>query len=106
MAEPEDEDNFPNEYDGFDFDNIPELQAPTISTLEVSVPSADPRNIVPYVSASPVPSTGSNSVEDMDSSFLAAVDELEARALSEMPQGEEHRRLRATQKLLSRRSRC
>lgn len=95
MAEPEDEDDFPNDYDGLDFDNIPELQAPTIRTPEVSVPSVDLRNIVPSAAASPVPSTGSDSIEEMDSSFLAAVDALEAHALGEVPQGKEHRRLEA-----------
>ncbi|KAG8220026.1 hypothetical protein J3R82DRAFT_1038 [Butyriboletus roseoflavus] len=87
MTEPEDEDNFPNDYDGLDFDNIPELQAPTIRTPDVSVPSTAPRNFVPTTASSPVPSNGSNNSEDMDSSFLAEVDALEARALNEMSQG-------------------
>ncbi|KAH0838516.1 hypothetical protein J3R83DRAFT_6833 [Lanmaoa asiatica] len=85
MAEPEDEDTFPNDYDGLDFDNIPGLQAPTISIPEVSVPLVVVRNIVLSAAASPVPSTESDSVDDVDSSFLAAVDALEARALNEMP---------------------
>lgn len=94
MAEPEDEDNFPNDYDGLDFDNIPGLQAPTIHTGP-----AVPRNVLLTAASSPVPSTGSNSFEDMDSSFLAAVDALEARAFSETSRGEEHRSFRGSQKL-------
>ena len=94
MAEFEDEDNFPNDFDGLDFENVPGLQAPTISTRtpEVTIPSALPRNIVPSTAASPVPSTGSNNVVVMDPSFLAAIDALEARALGEMVQGMKHQR--------------
>ena len=98
MAELADEDDFPNDFfDGLDFDNIPGLQAPTASrdTPEVFVASsAVPRSVLPSSAASPVPSTWSNSIEDMDPAFLAAVDALEARALSEMPRGKESRRFR------------
>jgi len=89
MAELGDEDDFPNDFDGLDFDNVPGLQAPTISrcTPEVPIPLAVAQSIAPSTAASPVPSTQSSSVEDMDSAFLAAVDALEARALSDMPQG-------------------
>ena len=88
MAELGDEDDFPNDFDGLDFDNIPGLQAPTISgcTPEVSIPSTA-QNIVRSTAASPALSTQSSGVDDMDSTFLAAVDALEARALSEIPQG-------------------
>ncbi|KAG6381410.1 hypothetical protein JVT61DRAFT_5824 [Boletus reticuloceps] len=90
MSGLEDEDDFPNDFDGLDFDNIPGLQAPSIGrdNTEVFVPSSViPQHITPSTAASPVPSTGSNSTEDMDPIFLAAVDALEARALNEMPQG-------------------
>ena len=102
MSELGDEDDFPNDFDGLDFDNIPGLQAPTINrcTPEVSIPSAAAQSIVPSA-ASPVPSTQSSSVEDMDSTFLAAVDALEARVLSEMPQGKDAQRLRTIQKLIN-----
>jgi len=102
MAELRDEDeDFPNDFDGLDFDNIPGLQAPTISrcTPEVSIPPAVLQNIVPSTAASPVPPTRSSSVEDVDFAFLAAVDALEARALSEMHQGK--RRRRSIQKLIN-----
>ncbi|KAF8140019.1 hypothetical protein EV363DRAFT_322023 [Boletus edulis] len=92
MAELEDEDDFPNDFDGLNFDNIPGLQAPSIGrdNTEVFVPSSViPQNSTPSTAASPVPSTGSNSTEDMDPIFLAAVDALEARALNEMPRGTE-----------------
>lgn len=92
MAELEDEEYFLDDFEGLDFDNIPGLQALPIRRsapeLEVFAPSSTiPRNIVPPTSGSPVPSTTSDSVEYMDSAFLAAIDAMEARALSEMSPG-------------------
>lgn len=91
MAEREDEDDFPNDFDGLDFDGIAVLQAPTINrhTPEVSSssPSVMTSRIIPTAAASPILSAVSDSVEDMDSSFLAAVDELEARALGNLTRG-------------------
>lgn len=86
MAELED-DHFPNDFDGLDFDNIPGLQALPVGTPQVSLPPALLQNVTPSTAASPVPSNGSNSVEDMDSAFLAAVDALEAHALGKMARG-------------------
>lgn len=96
MAELDDEDDFPNDFDGLDFDNIPGLQAPTISRVapEVFLRSAVTQNIVPPTAASPVPSAGSSSIEDMDPTFLAAVDALEASVLSKRCRGREFRRFR------------
>lgn len=90
----DEDDDFPNDFDGLDFDNIPGLQAPTISrcTPEVSIPPAVLQTIVPSTAASPVLSTRSSSVEDVDFAFLSAVDALEARALSVMRQGKHCRR--------------
>ncbi|KAG9314584.1 hypothetical protein JVU11DRAFT_5386 [Chiua virens] len=87
MAEPEDEDDFPNDFDGLDFDHIPELQASTINRDTPEVPvSSVARNATPPPAASPAPSVRSSSVEPMDPDFLAAIDVLEARVLGETNQ--------------------
>ena len=91
MADPEDEDNFPNDFDGLDFDCIPGLQA-LATAPEVVIPSepALDQSFASSPVASLGPSSGSNSGEYMDPSFLAAVDALEARALGEIPLGKKY----------------
>lgn len=81
----DDEDSFPNDFDGLDFDSIPGLQAPTAGG-HTPVASTSRSTVPP-----PAPSPESDSVEDIDPSFLAEVDALEARALSTMSPGKNAR---------------
>ncbi|KAI6045062.1 hypothetical protein EDC04DRAFT_190152 [Pisolithus marmoratus] len=97
MPHSESDDEFPNDFDGLDFSAVPELQAQQagLSTATPSLlgragtPTSDQRTDVPV--AHVVSETGSSSREfshfdsfddlDVDPCFLAAIDEIESRAL-------------------------
>ncbi|KIJ68665.1 hypothetical protein HYDPIDRAFT_24920 [Hydnomerulius pinastri MD-312] len=89
MADFDSEDDFPNDFDGFDFSAVPGLQqqplAIRIPTPEE--PSPGGQNLVPPMIRTPSPASLSilDFSDDVDLSFLAAVDELEARALRGTP---------------------
>ncbi|KAH7883829.1 hypothetical protein F5I97DRAFT_1599118 [Phlebopus sp. FC_14] len=78
MSNADSEDEFPNDFDGLDFSTIPALQE-----LPVNEPALQ--------SPVPRPSSASTSSydlgDDVDLSFLAAVDAIEARALREVTIG-------------------
>jgi hypothetical protein len=106
MADSDSEDEFPNDFDGLDLSNVPGLQPPTfgIDTPELPGPLASHQHLVPTIGSGSRGSSSSSDISDVDSSFLTAVDELEARALHDWPRGEEHCTGRACYQVLTERT--